>query len=497
MLALVHSRALDGLNAPLVRVETHIGQGLPAFTLVGLPDTEVRESRDRVRAAMINSGFSFPNSRITVNLAPADLPKESGRFDLPIAIGILAASGQIANELLEKYEFAGELSLSGDLHAISGALAMALGAKDSSRTLILPPQSAAEAALSQSAAILEANSLRAVCAHLCGENPLSAPLTIARAATPPYLDLCDVYGQFQARRVLEITASGGHSLLMSGPPGSGKSMLAARLPSILPPMNENDAKESAAVLSLCNQFKVENFALRPFRAPHHTASAVALVGGGNPPKPGEISLAHAGVLFLDELPEFSQKVLDSLREPLESGVIHVARSGKSATFPARFQLIAAMNPCPCGYFGTLNRECRCSGAQVERYQSRLSGPFLDRIDLFIEVPAVSTEHLTQKEGGEPSQAVQARVVKAQNQQFKRQGKLNAALSVQEVDRFCVLTSEAQSIMHNAMNRLNLSARSFHRLLRVARTIADLENEETLHAKHVLEAVQFRKMRDKI
>lgn len=493
MLAVVHSRALDGLNAPCVRVEVHIGQGLPAFTLVGLPDTEVRESRDRVRAAIINSGFSFPNSRITVNLAPADLPKESGGFDLPIAIGILAASMQIAADDLENFEFIGELSLSGALHRISGALALALAAKDRKRTFILPPESAAEAALVAADTVLEAPSLAAVCAHLCQDEKLKAPQKIERGQVGVYPDLADVYGQFQARRALEIAAAGGHSLLMSGPPGSGKSMLASRLPSILPPMTDEEAKESAAILSLINQFRSENFGIRQFRAPHHTASAVALVGGGNPPKPGEISLAHAGILFLDELPEFSQKVLDSLREPLENGQIHVARAGKSATFPARFQLVAAMNPCPCGYYGT--SRCRCTNAQIERYQSRLSGPFLDRIDLFIEVPAVPTESLANKERGESSAIVQQRVLAAQNFQKERQGKLNSALSVAEVDRFCAIDPQAQAVLSQASQNLKFSARAYHRVLRLARTNADLELSPAIQTPHMLEAIQYRRFRD--
>lgn len=495
MLAVVHSRALDGLSAPCVRVEVHIGQGLPAFTLVGLPDTEVRESRDRVRAAIINSGFSFPNSRITVNLAPADLPKESGGFDLPIAIGILAASMQIASDDLEQYEFIGELSLSGALHRISGALVLALAAKDRKRTFIIPPESAAEAALVAAETVLEAPSLAAVCAHLSSDEKLKAPQKIERAQLGVYPDLSDVYGQFQARRALEIAAAGGHSLLMSGPPGSGKSMLASRLPSILPPMSDEQAKESAAILSLINQFRSENFGIRQFRAPHHTASAVALVGGGNPPKPGEISLAHAGILFLDELPEFSQKVLDSLREPLESGEIHVARAGKSATFPARFQLVAAMNPCPCGYYGAPNARCRCTNAQIERYQSRLSGPFLDRIDLFIEVPAVPTENLANKERGESSAIVQQRVLAAQNFQKARQGKLNAALTVAEVDRFCTIDPQAQNVLTQATQSLKLSARAYHRVLRLARTNADLELSAQIQTPHMLEAIQYRRFRD--
>ncbi|MGB4066219.1 MAG: YifB family Mg chelatase-like AAA ATPase [Azonexus sp.] len=379
-LAIAHSRGLDGLNAPPVTVEAHLASGLPSFTLVGLPDTEVKEARDRVRAAIVNSGFEFPSKRITVNLAPADLPKESGRFDLPIALGILAASGQIPGKHLADYEFAGELSLSGELRPIRGALAMALQTAGHGKQFILPEASAREAALIGSNEILSARSLLDVCAHLAERETLpQAIATVNRENQPIFADLAEVRGQSQAKRALEIAAAGNHSLLMVGPPGSGKSMLAARLPGLMPALQGEAAKSSAAVLSLVGQFRPESFGVRPYRQPHHTASAVALVGGGNPPRPGEISLAHQGILFLDELPEFDRKVLETLREPLESGRVHIARAARQAEFPAEFQLIAAMNPCPCGHHGSSKGKCRCSPDQIARYRGKLSGPFLDRI----------------------------------------------------------------------------------------------------------------------
>ena len=491
-LAITHSRALDGLNAPPVIVETHLASGLPSFTLVGLPDTEVKEARDRVRAAIVNSGYEFPSKRITVNLAPADLPKESGRFDLPIAIGILAASAQIPGEALKDYEFAGELSLSGDLRPIRGALAMALQAADGGKHFILPVASAGEALLTGNPNILAAPSLLEVCAHLAGQHHLFPPAAVDREIRPDFPDLSEVRGQNQAKRALEVAAAGAHSLLMTGPPGSGKSMLAARLPGLMPRLETNAARSSAAVLSLLGQFHPERFGERPYRSPHHTASAVALVGGGNPPRPGEISLAHQGVLFLDELPEFDRKVLETLREPLESGRIHIARAARQAEFPAEFQLVAAMNPCPCGYQGHSNGKCRCTPDQVARYRSKLSGPFLDRIDLLIEVPALPAEALHGKTAGESSASVRARVEAALEIQMQRQGKTNARLSPAEVDTFCTPDAAGSNLLKQAMARLDLSARAWHRILKVARTIADLAEAREIKSPHVAEAIQYRR-----
>lgn len=491
-LAVAHSRGLDGLNAPPVVVEAHLASGLPSFALVGLPDTEVKEARDRVRAAIVNSGFEFPSKRITVNLAPADLPKESGRFDLPIALGILAASGQIPAPVLADYEFAGELSLSGELRPIRGALAMALQTGDGGKAFILPEESAREAALTGSTHILAARSLLGVCAHLTNREALPAAEGAVAASRPAVADLSDVRGQAQAKRVLEIAAAGGHSLLMIGPPGSGKSMLAARLPGLMPDLDGEAARASAAVLSLVGQFRPEAFGVRPYRQPHHTASAVALVGGGNPPRPGEISLAHCGILFLDELPEFDRKVLETLREPLESGRIHIARAARHAEFPAEFQLIAAMNPCPCGFHGAPEGKCRCTPDQIARYRGKLSGPFLDRIDLIVEVPALPSDALAGKAEGEASAVVRTRVEAAHARQQARQHKPNACLSTPEVDRCCQPDAVGSKLLQQATTQLDLSARAWHRILKVARTIADLAGSDEISAPHVAEAIQYRR-----
>lgn len=492
-LAIAHSRGLDGIAAPPVRVEVHLASGLPSFALVGLPDTEVKEARDRVRAALVNSGFEFPQKRITVNLAPADLPKESGRFDLPIALGILAASGQIPAPALQEYEFAGELSLSGELRPIRGALAMVLAASDAGRSFILPQASAAEASLAGTGTVFGATSLLQVCAHLANREALSITTTTAAPPDASLPDLSEVRGQTQAKRALEIAAAGEHSLLMAGPPGTGKSMLAARLPGIMPSLPNDAARASAAVLSLAGQFRPEHFGRRVYRSPHHTASAVALVGGGNPPRPGEISLAHHGVLFLDELPEFDRKVLEALREPLESGQVHIARAARHAVYPARFQLVAAMNPCPCGYSGDPGGRCRCTPDQISRYRGKLSGPLLDRIDLMIEVPLVPASTIQAAPDGETSAVVRARVAAAQQRQQERQGKCNAALGNQEVDRHCQPDAAGAQLLNQAASRLQLSARAMHRVLRVARTVADLAGATDIAAPHLAEAIQLRRL----
>ena len=491
-LAVLHSRALSGMDAPPVTVEVHLANGLPNFTIVGLPEAEVKESKDRVRAALLTSRFDFPARRITVNLAPADLPKESGRFDLPIALGILAASGQIPQNKLKDYEFAGELALTGELRAVRGALAMTCKARHDGRAFILPQESAAEAALVKDALIYPATSLLQVCSHLSDRELLPVQPVQTNSATVVYPDMAEVKGQALPKRALEIAAAGGHSLLMCGPPGSGKSMLAARFPGLLPTMTEAEALESAAIQSLTGGFDLQRWKQRPFRSPHHTASGVALVGGGGNPRPGEISLAHHGVLFLDELPEFSRSVLEVLREPLESGRITISRAARQADFPARFQLIAAMNPCPCGYLGHPNNKCRCTPDQVARYRGRISGPLLDRIDLHIEVPALREDELTGAAGGGASSAIRQRVEAARQCQIARQGKPNALLGSLEVDAYCAPDEAGTTLLKQAINRLNLSARAYHRILKVARSIADLAGSSAVKANHIAEAIQYRR-----
>lgn len=491
-LAMIKSRALAGMDAPEVTVEVHLAGGLPAISLVGLPDTEVKEARDRVRAALMTCQFEFPQRRVTVNLAPADLPKESGRFDLPIALGILAASDQIRAKTLSGYEMAGELSLSGDLRPVRGALAMAWRAAQAGRTLILPRGNADEAALVRGLTVLPADNLLQVAAHFNGQQLLTPHQGASVSALPSYPDLMDVRGQLPARRLLEVAASGQHSLLLYGPPGTGKSMLASRLPGLLPPLTEEEALETAAVQSLEGRFDPSRFHARPFRSPHHSASAPALVGGGMVPRPGEISLSHHGVLFLDELPEFDRRVLEALREPLETGQITISRTNGRAEFPARFQFVAAMNPCPCGYLGHPTRACRCTPDQVARYRGKLSGPLLDRIDLCMEIPTPSIAELQDAPPGEGTAAVRERVMAAHARQHARQGKANAQLEAGEMDTHCPLDPRAASLLRQAIERLGLSARAYHRTLRVARSIADLADETLITSAHVAEAVQYRR-----
>ena len=509
-LSLVRSRALLGLEATEVTVEVHLANGLPSFTLVGLADVEVKEARERVRCAIQNAGLEFPtNKRITVNLAPADLPKDSGRLDLPIALGILAASGQIDGARLAEYEFAGELSLSGALRPVRGALAMALALHHGKvlSKLVLPPGSAEEAALVPGAHVYRARHLLDVVRHFCPPgSELLAPADTAdpaddgwvRVETAPHAtrahlaDMADVKGQAGAKRALEIAAAGGHSLLLVGPPGSGKSMLAQRFAGLLPDMSCDEALQSAAIASLSGRFAIERWGQRPTCNPHHSASAVALVGGGSPPRPGEISLAHHGVLFLDELPEFPRAALEALREPLETGTITIARAARRAEFPARFQLIGAMNPCPCGFLGSASHACRCTPDQVHRYQSKLSGPLMDRIDLHVEVPALAPAELLNAPCGETSDSIRARCAQARDHATARQGKTNHALAGQEIDTYALLDPAASKFLQSAAAQLGWSARGTHRTLKIARTIADLAGAQTTQLTHVAEAMQYRR-----
>lgn len=489
--AIVYSRARSGIHAPLIQIEVHLSKGLPGFSIVGLPETAIKESRDRVRSAILNTGYDMPGRKIIVNLAPADLPKEGARFDLAIALGILAASGQLIIKDLAPYEFAAELGLSGDLRPVQGILPFAMASKNDGRTLIVARENGTEAALTGTRTLI-ANHLIEVTAHFCETGSLTQvhqpPLADQHAHA---LDLSDIHGQQVAKRALIIAASGGHSLLMQGPPGTGKSMLAQRLPTVLPSLTEAEALSVAALQSISRQgFDSAHWRQRPFRSPHHTASGVALVGGGSTPHPGEISLAHHGILFLDELPEFPRKVLETLREPMESGVVHISRAAQAVSFPAQFQLICAMNPCPCGYLTDPKRECRCTPAQIEHYQQKISGPLLDRIDMHLEIPRVPVQDMVKTSQNKPSSAeALAQVIQARSVQRQRQGCLNTQVNPRKTP--LLIDEAAQSRLLEMIEKMSLSGRSYYRILKLARTIADLENSEWIRMEHMQEAFMLR------
>lgn len=494
-LAIIHSRTHFGLHAPDVTIEVHVSNGLPSLNIVGLPEKAVKESKDRVRCALINNNFHVPSRRIIVNLAPADLPKEGARFDLPIAMGILVATQQLVIEDITRYEFIGELALTGELKPVKGVLPMALMTKKAGRKLVLPSENAQEAALLSGLSIYAVDHLQQMSGHFSGRQPFEIFTATAEIRSiPAYPDLKDVRGQIQAKRALEIAAAGGHSILFRGLPGTGKTMLSSRLPGLLPEMTEDEAQSTAAVYSISGTgFDASRWRYRPFRAPHHSASAVALVGGGNPPRPGEISLANHGVLFLDELPEFNRHVLEALREPMESGIVTISRAARQAQFPSQFQFVAAMNPCPCGYLG--DPRCTCTSEQVSRYQQRLSGPLLDRIDMHVTVPPLPPTQLLDQtvSESETSTTVRERVLKAREKQYARAGSVNSQLTGERVTQHCRVDARDLAFLENAFLKLGLSARAYHRILKLSRTIADLDECDWIGRKHLQEALGYRRV----
>jgi len=497
-LAKVYTRAGVGMEAPVVTIETHISGGLPSFAIVGLPEGAVRESKDRVRSAIMNSNFKFPQGRITVSLAPANLPKTGGRYDLPIAIGLLIASKQIKPQIIiEEFEFYGELGLDGAIRSTDGLLPAIIAASKDNHNVVLPKDDINQCALVDGIKAYPASSLLEVCGLLLAQDSVTKPSFKLDNTITYDKDLSQVKGQHHAKRALEIAASGGHNLLLIGTPGSGKTMLAQRMPSIMPPLIIDKALERASIYSVANKpLELSEMFVRPFRSPHHSSSAVALVGGGSTPKPGEISLAHEGVLFLDELPEFPRQVLEVLRQPLENGEVHLSRAQQQTTFPSSFQLVGAMNPCPCGYYGDGTTKCHCTEDQINKYQSKISGPLLDRIDMILEVPPLPKDVLLNSdEQVETSETVRNRVLQAYKIQTSRQNKLNDKLETDELEKFVELDKDNKNLLDSVIEKLNLSARGYHRILKVARTIADLAQSEKVKSEHLIEAISYRRSKN--